>query len=93
MTNRMHKLVSTFNDIIYLDATHKSNRFNLPLLDCAIVNNLGKTSTCFWSLISDHKYESYHWALTQFKNAINTTPKTFLIDEEEALLKGSLISH
>jgi len=84
----MCNLVTNFCDIVFLDATHKSNRFNLPLLNGAVVNNLGKTNTCFWSLVSDHKYDSYYWALIQFKKATSAYPKAFLVDEEEALLQG-----
>jgi len=90
MSKRMEDLTLNFCDIIYLDATHKSHRFNLPLLDGAVINNLGKTCTSFWSLISDHTYESYYWALKQFKESINIKPLTFIVDEEEALIQGSI---
>ena len=90
MSKRMEDLTLNFCDITYLDATHKSHRFNLPLLDGAVINNLGKTCTSFWSLISDHTYESYYWALKQFKESINIKPLTFIVDEEEALIQGSI---
>jgi len=85
----MVNLVNNFYDVIYLDATHKSNRFNLPLLDGAIINNLGQTSSCFWSLLSNHKHESYYWAMYHFKKSINVVPKVFFVEKEEALIQGN----
>jgi len=88
MSNRMKILLGKFSDVVFIDATHKSNRFNLPLLDGAIINNLGQTCSCFWSFISDHTYNSYFWAIYQLKRIGNILPKLFVIDEEEALYQG-----
>jgi len=87
-SNCMKNLIINFNDVLFLDGIHKSNRFHLPLLDAAIINNHGKTCTGFWSLLSNQKQESYIWALTQFKYNINIMPKLFLLDEEEGLING-----
>ena len=45
MTTRMVSLANTFSDVLILDTMHKTNRFNLPLLD--IIANLGRSCTCF----------------------------------------------
>ena len=74
-----------------MDATHKTNRFNLPLLDAAVVNNFGKTCTIFWSLIENEKEESFSWALDQFKNNLENQPKLIFVDEDDALINGKVI--
>jgi len=42
MTKRMISVAKQFSDVLIIDTTHGTNRFNLPLLDIAAINNLGK---------------------------------------------------
>jgi len=88
MTKRMKLLAETFNDVVFLDSTHKTNRFNLPLLDAVIINNFGKTSTIFWGLLENEKEDSFVWALNNFKSAIGKTPKLVFTDEDDGLING-----
>ena len=90
MSKRMIKFSRKFSDVIIIDATHKTNRFNMPLLDIAVVNNFGRTITVFFALFSDHKYESYLRALQQFKNQLKRIPGVILTDDEDALTNGRL---
>jgi len=48
LSNRMKHLLKYFSDVLIMDVTHKINRFNLPCLDVALINNLGKTYICFF---------------------------------------------
>jgi len=50
MTERMQRMSNSFNDVIIIGGSLKCNRFNMHLLDVVVINNLGKTSTCFFSL-------------------------------------------
>ena len=59
MSKRMKHLVEYFCDVLIIDTSHKTNRFNCPLLDIALVNNLGKTSTCFIGLLENQKYQTF----------------------------------
>lgn len=59
----MKKLTEKFSDVLVIDSSHQTNRFNLPFLDVALVNNYGQTSFCFIGLMSDQKYQSYEWSL------------------------------
>ena len=63
MTERMKKLANTFYDVVILDATHKTNRFGMPLLDIITIDNLGKSCTLFIALLRSQKYEEFLWAL------------------------------
>ena len=47
MSPRMKDLTLAFDDVLFIDMTHKSNRFGLPLLDIILVNNHGRSCTCF----------------------------------------------
>ena len=83
MSNRMKLLINKFEDVIIIDGSYKINRFNMPVVDIAVIDNHGRTSTCFFALISDNKYESYLWILTQLKSQLSKIPKIIFSDEEE----------
>jgi len=91
MTPRMKKNLNKFNDVIVIDTTHKSNRFNLALLDVIVINNLGKSVTCYFGLLQNQKYETFLWALNGLKEQLFSDPKIIFSDEDEALTKGFFI--
>lgn len=90
MTSKMLKLSNEFNDVVIIDTTHKTNRFNLPLLDIIIIDNLGRSCTCFVSLLSDQTEASFNWALSAFKSKLKKCPAVIFSDEEEALISSYL---
>jgi len=90
MSKRMRKLVEAFSDVIILDTSHKTNRFNLPLLDEVAINNLGRTTTCYFSLIEKQTYENYIWALEALRSQMQSKPRIIFSDDEEALTKGKI---
>ena len=91
MTNRMKTLANKFIDVLIIDASHKTNRFEMPLLDIVTVDNLGKTCTVFIALLKSQKYEEFKWALESFKSNLSNSPKVIFTDEEEALRKGGFV--
>ena len=91
MTQRMIRMANSFSDVLIVDTTHNTNRFNLPLFDIALINNHGKTITCFVGLLPDQKYDSFVWAFQNFKKQIQVYPKVIFSDEDEALRKGIIL--
>ena len=89
MTPRMRILANQYNDILIVDCTHKTNRFNLPLMDIVIIDQNGKTCTCFVALLKDQTKESFKWALEAFKSQLKSNPRVIINDEEESLLSGN----
>lgn len=101
MSARMKKILNTFPEVIIIDGTFKTNRFGMHLVDVITVNNLGnfifyvffminvgKSITCFFSLLNDQTYESFLWAMNQLRSQMETVPHIIFSDEEEALGKG-----
>jgi len=89
MSSRMRSLFEYFNDVVIIDTTHKLNRFNLPFLDVTLVNNMEKSVTAFFALLSDQKYESFQWALSKLKTQLRRMPIVIFSDNESALRKGT----
>jgi len=71
-----------------VDTTHKTNRFNLPLLDIVAIDNLGKSITIFIALLENQKTESFVWALEAFGSQLENKPRLILSDEDDAISKG-----
>ena len=88
MSKRMRKVINKFSDVIFIDGTHKTNRFNMHLVDVVVVNNLGRTVTCFFALLNNQTYESFLWALKCLKGQMEQPPRIIISDDEEALGKG-----
>jgi len=91
MTPRMKEILNKFNDVIVINTTHKSNRFNVALLDIIVVNNFGKSVTCYFSLLKNQKCETFQWALNNFKEQLVSDLKIIFSDEDEALTKVNFI--
>ena len=91
MTNRMQTIANKFYDVIIIDASHKTKRFGMPLLDIITIDNLGKSCTIFVALLQNQKYEEFKWALECFEKNVNNSPLVIFTDEEEALRKGNCL--
>jgi len=90
MSKRMKLLLDHFSDVIIIDASHGTNRFNLPFLDIVVINNYGQTCLSYFSLLSNHQFSSFQWSLQKFKSQLKKMPKVIFSDDEEALRKGKL---
>jgi hypothetical protein len=90
MSSRMRELLYKFSDVIIIDASHGTNRFNLPYLDIVCVNNFGQTSLCFFSLQPNQKYDSFEWSLLQFRSQLTKKPLVIFSDDEQSLRDGNL---
>ena len=68
-------MISTFRrsgQFILMDATCKTNRFGMPLVLLAGVNEIKKTVILALALIQVEDGESYMWVLQQVQKAIGT---------------------
>ena len=66
-----------FNDVLEIDATYKTNRFGMPLVLFTVIDNHGLTVLIAGCLLSNEQFESYSWALQQFRTYTNLDPKVF----------------
>lgn len=91
MSCRMKKLLQSFSDIIIIDGTYKKNRFGMTVVDGAVINNLGQSCICFFSLIENNTEESYQWIMSQIKRAMGNSfsPIVIFTDCEDALINGN----
>jgi len=78
MTKRMKSLLTYFSDVIIVNVSHSTNRFNLPFLDIVVINNYGQTCFSYFSLLPNQQYSSFQWSLQNFKSQLthNTQSNT-----------------
>ena len=77
-----------FYDVVVFDNTYKTNRFGMPFGIFTGVNNYGQ-SICFVKVIMSNEIsESFSWIFNNFLKMVNTLPKVFLTDEDQAIIKA-----
>ena len=78
-------------DVILLDCTYKTNRFNMPLLNLCGATGNNLTPQFALAFLSGEKEDDYTWVLSQFKQLLAQEsvpdPKVFVTDRELALMR------
>ena len=69
-----------FNDVLQIDATYKTNCFAMPLVLFTVIDNHGLTVMIAGSLLSNKQFESYCWALQEFRTYTNVNPIVMFTD-------------
>jgi len=79
-TENMKNLYDMFNDVILVDTTYKTNRFRMPLMVIAGINENGKTFLLGLAVLSSEKEDSVKWALQNFIDYFEGCPKIICTD-------------
>jgi len=78
-------------DVLIIDATYKTNRFNMPLINICGATGDNKTPQFAIAFVSGEKEEDYSWVIKQLmalqKQENISSPRCFVTDRELALLK------
>ena len=65
MSQSMRLSYQRYSDVVILDTTFKTNRFGLPLVLMAGINNEGRNQIFALALVSSESIEDFSWILTQ----------------------------
>ncbi|XP_078438771.1 protein FAR1-RELATED SEQUENCE 11-like [Wolffia australiana] len=77
-----------FNDVLQIDATYKTNRFGMPLVLFTVIDNHGLTVLTARCLLSNEQFDSYSWALQQFRYYTNRDPIVLFTDGDMELARA-----
>ena len=84
------KLLKSNPDVILLDCTYKTNRFNMPLLNICGVTGNNMTPQIAMAFLSGEKDVDYGWGMDCFDQLLKEFgieyPKCFVTDRELALM-------
>ena len=83
------KMWQAFPHVVLMDATYKTNKYNLPFLEIVGVTSTNKTFSIAFAFMHNEKTSNYVWALTCLKLTINDSfcPRVIVTDRELALMK------
>jgi hypothetical protein len=71
--------------VFVMDCTHKTNKFQMPLLNSVGITSTFKSCNVGFAFLSNESESSYQWALSQFKLVI-ADPAVLCTDREQALI-------
>jgi hypothetical protein len=87
--NRFHH---EFPDVIFLDSTYKTNRFNMPLLNICGSTNMNKTFTIAAAFLDRENEAQFIWVINTLTEMMTShgiaLPKVIVTDRELALIKA-----
>ena len=85
------KVFRRFPDVLVMDATHKTNRYRMPLLEVSGLLSSNKTYILCAAFMKNETVADYVWALKQMKHFIfinGFTPTIITTDRELALMSA-----
>lgn len=83
------ELAKHFGTTFILDCTYKTNKFKLPLLHIAGINNSNKSFSVAFCFISKERTNQYIWALEQLSLSLDSNhPSVLVTDKEQALINA-----
>src|SRR5688500_6784042 len=82
----MRRNYSIYHDVVFMDATYKTNQHSLALTVFSGVNNEGKNIVLGFSLVKRETMETYKWLLSNLLNFNhNIEPKVILTDFDPSM--------
>lgn len=71
---------SYFGDVIFIDNSYISGKFEIPLVTFTGVNHHGQTTLLSCGLLAGETMESYHWLLKVWLSVMKCSPQTIVTD-------------
>ncbi|KAJ9557026.1 hypothetical protein OSB04_011640 [Centaurea solstitialis] len=84
------KMWQAFPHVVFMDATYKTNKYNLPFLEIVCVASTNKTFSIAFAFMHNEQTSTYTWALTCLKLTINGSfcPRVIVTNRDLALMKA-----
>jgi len=87
-SENMKTLYQKYSDVILVDSTYKTNKYKMPLLIFAAINNQNKTFLIGFSVIKDETYESVNWVFKHLFEYLEIKPTIIVSDSCKTLKKN-----
>jgi MULE transposase domain/FAR1 DNA-binding domain len=82
-------------DVIFIDATYRTNRYNMPLVHFMAVTPIGTTTSIGMCFVASETEQMYLWAVEAFKELVmdGARIRVFLSDDEQALKNALSVTY
>lgn len=81
-------LFNNFPDVLLMDSTYKTNRYNMPLFEMVGVTSTDKTFNVAFAFLSNEKEDNFRWAVQECQKLLQSKelgPKVVVTDRDTAL--------
>jgi hypothetical protein len=85
MTQAQIKVFQNFGDILFIDATFKTNIYGVPLVQCVVIDAFGHIRQVATALTVTEDQASYTWILRQLHQTANVRPRVTFSDRADAI--------
>ena len=83
----MKKLYSKFNDVLLIDSTYRTNRYKMPLVIFAALNENAKIIIIGFAVVHSEKFENIHWVFQNLFDYFGSQPSIVCTDACPTLIK------
>ncbi|CAI2385530.1 unnamed protein product [Moneuplotes crassus] len=89
MTGSMRKLYEQYHDVIFMDATYKTNKHDMPLTVITGIDNEGRNTVLAYALLKKEDKEAYIWLMQTFLKFVEyNEPGIILTDFDPSMCHG-----
>ena len=79
-------LFSKYNDIVILDSTYDTNRFQMMLCIITVIDNNFRTRIIACAIIEDETLETYQWILDNILTEIGISSGVIYTDSDSSII-------
>lgn len=81
-------LFAAYLEVLLLDCTYQTNRFQMPLLDMVGLIGLNTTFYVAFAFVKSEQEEDFTWVLKQLQELLRALPSVVMTDRELALMNA-----
>jgi hypothetical protein len=82
------KLYSKYNDVIILDITYNTNRFQMMLCILTVIDNNYKTRIVISAIIEDKTLDTYRWIFDIIFTETGVCPRVIFTDSDFLMIRS-----
>jgi hypothetical protein len=86
MSPMQRELYSKYNDVIIVDTTYNTNRFQLMLCIITIIDNNYKTRIVACAIIDDETLDTYRWIFDTMLTETGVSPGVIFTDSDPSMI-------
>jgi len=82
------ELYSKFNDVLIVDPTYNTNRFQMMLCIITVVDNNYKTRIVAYAIIEDETLDTYRWIFNTILTETGISPRIIFTDSDPSMIRS-----
>jgi hypothetical protein len=82
------ELYSKYNDVVIVDSTYNTNRFQMILCIVTVIDNNYRTRIVACAIIEDETVKTYRWIFDSILNETGIFPRIVFFDSDPSLIRS-----